>query len=335
MRVGLDAYSVHYLNLSPRQVLDLARQLGMDAVQFHWAGEIDPDLDAEALRSFRAEAAALGLSLELGIPTVSPYRFEREADHPVRQLGNGDYRAGLIRAIAAGRSLGCRELRSQLAAREARLSPSWPDEVRAATEFLQSLRPILKEYEVRINLENHADLTTFELLRIVEAVGEDVVGVCLDTGNLARQLEDPHQAVRRVAPHVHLTHAKDAVLVFTQRGLAWQARPCGRGMLRWSEIVDALAPYAPDLTLAIEDEPPIRELPIFDSAFLAYHPDLTPAELAEVVHLTCFCHEQIARGEFAEPREYESHLWRAQGNARLEASATHLRSVLLARIGRD
>jgi len=225
-------------------------------------------------------------------------------------------------------------LRSQLAAREARLSPSWPDEVRAATEFLLALRPVLKEYEVRINLENHADLTTFELLRIVETVGEDVVGVCLDTGNLARQLEDPHQAVRRVAPHVHLTHAKDAVLVFTQRGLAWQARPCGRGMLRWSEIVDALAPYAPDLTLAIEDEPPIRDLPIFDSAFLAHHPDLTPAELAEIVHLTCFCHEQIARGEFAEPREYESHLWRAQGNARLEASATHLRSILLARIGR-
>lgn len=330
MRVGLDAYSVHYLNLSPQQVLAYARRLGTDGVQFHWAGQIVPDLNAGALQTFRAEAAAQGLYLELGIPSVSPIRFESDAENPVRRLGQGDYRAGLIRAIAAARDLGCAEVRSHLAAREARLTPGWPEEVRAATEFLRSLRPVLKDYGVRVNLENHADLTTFELLRIIDQVGDDVVGVCLDTGNLVRQLEDPHRAIRRVAPYVHLTHAKDAVLIFTQRGIAWQARPCGRGLLRWDDILGVLAPYVPNLTLFIEDEPPIRDLPIFDPAFLAYHPDLAPAELAELVHLTCVCHEQIARGEFAEPREYESHLWQAQGSARLEASAAHLREVVAA-----
>jgi sugar phosphate isomerase/epimerase len=266
----------------------------------------------------------------VGIPTVSPYRFANDAANPVRRLGEGDYRTGLIRAIAAARSLGCREVRSTLAAHDARIAPTWPDEVRAATDFLRSLRLALREYGVRVNLENHANLTTFELLRLIEEVGDDVVGVCLDTGNLVRQLEDPHRAVRRIAPYVHLTHAKDAVLVFTPRGLAWQARPCGRGLLRWEEIIAALLPYAPDLTLAIEDEPPIHELPIFDPTFIECHPDLTPVELAEVVRLTCYCHEQITQGEFAEPREYEARLWKEQGNSRLEASAAHLRSVLAA-----
>ena len=62
----------------------------------------------------------------------------------------------------------------------------------------------------------------------VEAVevGADVVGICLDTANVMLRLEDPLEAARRLAPHVVMTHVKDAALLFHEAGLRWQCRPC-------------------------------------------------------------------------------------------------------------
>lgn len=357
MRVGIDTYTLQGMKLSAFETLAFARAHELDGVQFGSALAISPTLDPGALREFRAEADRLGRYLEVGISSVNPYRFP--GNSAVTTLGDGEPRRGGERLIHAARSLGCTELHSTIGllgdrlatpewvrhadergrlrrepAAETRLNPpvAWSEQLRATTDYLRELRPLLRDLGARVDLETHADVTTFELVRIVEEVGDDVVGITLDTANTMNQLEDPLAAARRAAPYVHLTHAKDGLIFFDEHGLAWQPRPCGDGSMPWPEVLTALGRYAPNLTLSIEDHKWIYELPIDDPTFLADHPELTPVELARLVGLARSGQRRIDRGETPRPEEYELTPWAEQQLARIDAARSYLKD-LLSRLG--
>jgi 3-oxoisoapionate decarboxylase len=334
MKVGLDVYSIHHLGLGPFEVLHYVQDHRLDGAHFFSARELSPTLDPGRLAEISQEAVRRGLYLEVGIPTINPYKFGDAQGVAVAALGDGDYRRGLERAIRAARSTGCRELRSNIAAREARWSRDWPEWVRASTNMLRELTPLLKELECRIDVETHADATTFELVRLVEEVGPDVAGICLDVGNVFRQLEDPVRATKRAAPYVQITHTKDAILFFTPRGIAWQARPSGQGAVNWAHVLPILGAHHPNLTLSIEDEPYVREFAIFDPEFLAWHPDLSTVELAELVRVARVCQEKLDRGELAEPYAYEKSGWLAAGDSRIDASRAYLKDMV-SQLGRQ
>src|SRR5262249_9226876 len=160
-----------------------------------------------------------GLYLEIGIGNANPARFARFP--AVVVLGDGDYRRGLERQIRFARRFGFAELRIDLGGEAARFDPAvpWPPQLAAIRAFLLDLAPLCRDLACRLDLETHADITTFELVRLIEEVGPDVLGVCLDTANVLCRAEDPLAAARRVASYVHQTHAKDAILYFVDDGL--------------------------------------------------------------------------------------------------------------------
>src|SRR5207302_11377504 len=124
--------------------------------------------------------------------------------------------------------------------------------------------PRLRDLGLRIALETHADLTVDEMVEILDRLGPEAVGVTLDTGNLVMRLDDPVAAAERLAPRVLATHIKDAVLAFTPRGLCWQARPVGSGIMPMPDLLAALHRADPALMLSIELHPRTYDLPIFD-----------------------------------------------------------------------
>src|SRR5262249_23528683 len=146
----------------------------------------------------------------------------------------------------------------------------WPLQREATIEVLGKLAPRLRQHGLRIALETHADQTADELVEMVERVGPDIAGVTLDTGNLVMRLDDPVAAVAKLAPHVLCTHVKDAVLAFSARGLVWQARPIGSGVLPMPDLLDPLLRRGNDLQLSIELHPRTYDLPIFDKSWLAF-----------------------------------------------------------------
>jgi len=320
VRVGLDVYSIAHLKLDAFQTLEYCTAHGLEGAHFFTPFQLSEGLDMGRLLEVRQEADRRQLYLEVGLPTVNPHKFGPDHDARVRAC------------VRVCRQLGCRELRSHFGARGDRLNPTtrWADQIRDGTEYLRSLGPMLRDLDCRIDLETHADCTTTELIRVVEELGADVQGICLDVGNTFRQLEDPVEAARRAAPYTHITHTKDAILFFTERGLAWQTRPCGEGAIDWSVVLPILAEHKPDLTLSIEDEPYMRDYPIFEPDFLAYHPDLTPVELAALVKVAREWTARIERGESPEPHAYEARGWQADSDGRIERAAAHLNQVLSA-----
>lgn len=324
MKIGLDHYTIGHLKLNARETLDFAVEHHLGGVQFEEAHQLSPTLDAGELRAVKEYADERGLSLEVGIPSINPFRVpEGQGDPPSVAAWLEPY----VRAGAAAGSPFLRTLIGWLHDRYDEEVP-WADQLTGATRVLQHLAPLARDLGVRFAVETHMDATTFELLRLIETVGEEVVGICLDTGNLTTRLEDPMAATQRVAPYVIATHTKDSILFFADDGLRWQARPCGQGAIPLREMLRCLGEYVPDLTLSLEDHPRIYPLPIFDPAWLGSYSDLTPQELAALIQRARACEQRIAAGEIPDPETLEAIPWPERVESRLKASRSFLHTVL-------
>lgn len=327
MRIGLDAYTVERRGLTAEQTLDFAAERDLEGVQFVSPSALDPALDPARLRRVRALADARGLALEVGIPPLNPARRSRIEG---RAVSPAEHAADLIRQVEAVAALGCRHARVYLGDRHDRFrddSP-WADQLRSSRDVLERLVPALRHHSVALAIETHADATVDELFVFLDAFPPEVLGVTLDTGNLAMRLDDPTRAVERLAPRVLATHVKDAVLAFTPRGLCWQARPVGSGILPMTDLLATLHRANPGLMLSIELHPRTYDLPIFDPAWLAHFPDLTPSSLAAVVKLAVASERRFAEGSLARPEVIEAVPWADREQDWLASSAGYLRAVV-------
>jgi sugar phosphate isomerase/epimerase len=191
---------------------------------------------------------------------------------------------------------------------------------------MRSLAPILHDLDLQLAFETHAEATSQELLQMIDAVGSDVVGICLDTGNFPMTLEDPLAAVRRVARYAIATHLKDGVVMFADDGLVYQARPCGQGAIPMSAILDELVRSNPELrTLSVEDHDALFPVRIFHDDFVSTFDDQPIAEFAHVIRLARECERLVASGSVPSPDALEAIPWAEQALPRLEQSAHYVR----------
>jgi sugar phosphate isomerase/epimerase len=326
-RIGFDCYTIAHRGFSPTETLEFARAQHFDGVQFLEPRSIDPGLVPQRLEAFRSQAESMGLYLEVGLPCPNPARRSRELG---REVGPQELARELEPHVEAVARLGCRHARAYVGDRHDRFraDPPWIAQIAATVRVLQHLTPRLRELAVRIAIETHADLTGDELIAILDRLDPEVAGVTLDTGNLVMRLDDPVELAVRLAPHVVATHIKDAVLAFTPRGLGWQARPLGSGIIPLPDILAAVIRANSAIPLSIELHPRTYDLPIFDREWLAYFPGLAPGSLAAVVRLAALCEQRFADGSLPRPEVVEAVPWADRDLAWLASSLRFLRSVV-------
>ncbi len=85
----------------------------------------------------------------------------------------------------------------------------WRRHVESSERSLEAALPLLEKYKIPMGLENHKDWTVDEMLALLKKYGSEYLGVCLDFGNNIALLDDPAQAVERLAPYVVTTHLKN------------------------------------------------------------------------------------------------------------------------------
>ena len=250
-----------------------------------------------------------------------PHKVKRPLD---------EYREEVEKQIELAAECGWHELHTAFGGGEERYvdAVSWVDQLADAALFIRSLAPVLRAHESRINVETHGDVTTFELIRLIEDVGPDIAGICLDTANLLCQCENPTRASRRAAPYVHMTHIKDAMITFTHSGYRRQSLPPGRGILDWRNILPALAEYEPNLRLSIEDHKWLFDFHVFDPHWLRLHPDLTVEEFASIMQIAWDCQQKMAAGELPDPETYNAIPYFDQLEERLAFGRDYLNDML-------
>jgi sugar phosphate isomerase/epimerase len=331
-RIGFDHYTIAHRGLSPAATLEFAAARGFAGVQFLEPAALDASLAAERLEDVRARASALGLYLEVGLPSPNPVRASRSLG---REVTPAEHARAIGPHVDAAAALGCRHARLYVGDRHDRFRTDvgWAAQRAASEEVLRLLAPRLRSLGLRAAVETHADLTVDELLGLIERVGPEVAGVTVDTGNLLMRLDDPIRGAERLAPYVLATHVKDAVLAFTPRGLCWQARPIGAGVLPMPDLLAPLLRANPGLNLSIELHPRTYDLPIFDPEWLAYFPALEPAGLASIVRLAASCERRYADGSLPRPETVEAVPWAERDLDWLTSSLGYLRPLVASVVG--
>lgn len=247
------------------QTLQRAHDEGFDGVFFRTILDLSPTLDRHELHDIRRVADDLGMYLETGLGKVNPYALPESPE--LREVGDGDTLLGFRRMMEAAAAIGCRELWAATANYQLRYAGrfvwdrfrtdvSWQDQLDATTAFLRMLRPIALDLGVHVNLETHEEITSFELVDLVDAVGPEVCGIVYDTANLAQRLEHYAWTARRVAPYVRQLQLKDCTVAAHADGYEFALAPsCGDGIIDFGVVLAALevSPVALNLTIEAQE----------------------------------------------------------------------------------
>jgi len=226
MRLGIGSYALAWSigvpgaippqPLNHFDLLETALSLGVEAVQYA------DNLPLEALSQPDLEdliriAGERRLILEPGTRGIDPDNLIYLADLAVR--------------------LGCGFVRLVLDKGEDQPSPQ------EARERLRPLHSKLVDRGIKIAIENHDRFPARTLAGLVDSLGVDAFGVCLDTANSLGSLEGPEHVVNTLAPYTVNLHVKDIRIrrVWHNMGFTVEGTAAGEGDLELPWILRQVA----------------------------------------------------------------------------------------------
>ena len=237
MRIGVSSYTYTWAigvpGHAPRRALTLlellerAYSLGVEVLQvadnlpLHEQSEVQ-------LEAFNSRVRELRLAVEVGTRGIAP--------------------AHLKRYLLLAKRLDSPLLRVVIAQKGHDLTP---DE---AIAVLKPQRSAFERAGVMLAIENHEKFSTDELIYIVEQLGTDWVGICLDTVNSFGALEGPAIVVEKLSPFTVNLHVKDFAVRRAEHmmGFEVEGRPVGQGQLDVPWLLERLGRHGRTMSAIIE-----------------------------------------------------------------------------------
>lgn len=168
--------------------------------------------DEAAIRQIREHADRLGIKLQLAFGSVCPSARAFNA-----QQGTLEEQVG--RALKASQIFGAKCMRCILGGDPER--PQIEMHIDNMVKAVRGIRSRILDSGVKLAVENHGgDLQAREMKMMIEAVGPDVMGVCLDSGNPVWMLEDPHMTLEMLIPYAETCHVRDSAVWKVPEGIA-------------------------------------------------------------------------------------------------------------------
>jgi sugar phosphate isomerase/epimerase len=253
MKLGISSYTytwaIGWPGQSPHDpmgcegLLGKALELGLSLMQIADNLPLD-QMSVDELEGFYRSAAEQGVALEAGARGMTESRLEEY----IRIAGV--IRSGILRFVIDG--------------------PDSSPDIPAILGIIRNALPALKEHDVVLALENHERLKAADFAGIVEKLGSDHVGICLDTVNSLGAGEGLDTVVALLGPLTVNLHVKDFCIkrLGHKMGFIIEGSPAGEGMLDLprilahvrercrSAILELWTPPGdkPEDTLAREDE---------------------------------------------------------------------------------
>ncbi len=125
------------------------------------------------------------------------------------------------------------------------------------SEIIQTLRDMMPEFEqsgIILAIENHDRFQAQTLVHMIDQIGSDYVGICLDTVNSFGALEGPEIVIETLGPYVVNLHVKD---FFIKRfdhnmGFTLYGTPAGKGMLNLPWLISRLKDFGRNYNAILE-----------------------------------------------------------------------------------
>jgi len=119
---------------------------------------------------------------------------------------------------------------------------SEPD-LNSIISIIRELLPEFKTRKIALAIENHDRFKAREFERIIQAIGSEWIGICLDSVNSMGAGEGFEEVSRTLLPYTINLHIKDFTIrrVSHKMGIIIEGAPAGKGMLKISETVEKLS----------------------------------------------------------------------------------------------
>jgi sugar phosphate isomerase/epimerase len=227
--------------------------------------------DADYARQLRAYAEKHALFVEgsTSLPR-DPQDVERFDAH-LRTAGAAGAR--IVRIAIGGRRY---EQFDKLEAFRAFTERSW--------KSMQLAAPIAERHRLHLAIENHKDFRAPEMLRMLEQLDSEYVGICLDTGNSIALLEDPVGIIHTWTPWAKSVHLKDMAVCEYEEGFLLADVVLGEGVLDLPAIVGSLRKGHPHIQFSLEmaTRDPLK-VPCLTPRFWTTLSDVSGSELARTL----------------------------------------------------
>jgi sugar phosphate isomerase/epimerase len=230
--------------------------------------------DEAQLRQVRDHADRLGIRLQLAIASVCPSSraFATQAGTLEEQVSRG---------LRASQIFGASCMRCILGGDTER--PQIERHLENMIAAVRGLRSRILDSGVKLAWENHGgDVQAREMKPAIEAIGTDVIGVCLDSGNPVWMLEDPHMTLDILAPYALTCHVRDSAVWMVPDGIAVRWVDMGEGNVDidgWIRRFIAMKPGLPIIFENLVSGAP-RVHRIYDQAFWANWSRMPAADFA-------------------------------------------------------
>jgi sugar phosphate isomerase/epimerase len=144
--------------------------------------------------------------------------------------------------------------------------------------------PIAEKHRVPLAIENHKDQRIAERIALLEHIGSQYVGACVDTGNSVALLEDAQATVDALAPWAFSVHLKDQAVQPCDEGFLLGDIPLGQGFLELGKIVATLKQRKPDVRFSLEliTRDPLK-VPCLTDAYWVTFPDVPARDLVAML----------------------------------------------------
>jgi len=222
------------------EFLEHCHALGAAGIQAGLHGDIAGEATTRAdLLRIRTRAEQLGMFVEAMVPM--PRGADTDAfEQSLKDAAN----AGAIALRAA--CLGSRRYDTFATL------DSWQQHAKESHESIAAALPLLGKYKIPLGLENHKDWTTDEMVAIMQKYSSEYFGVCLDFGNNISLLDDPMEAIEKLAPFAVTTHLKNMAVDSDSEGFLLSEVLLGDGYLDLPRAISLVQQARPKARLLLE-----------------------------------------------------------------------------------
>ncbi len=150
------------------------------------------------------------------------------------------------RGLTSEHTFSCLEIAGYLASPVLRMvidGPGYEPDLQHIIKVIKDLLPELQSRKISLAIENHDRLKAREFETIIQSVGSDLVGICLDSVNSMGAGEGFETVSDILLPYTINLHVKDFSIrrVTNKMGFVIEGRPAGAGMLNIAETLEKLS----------------------------------------------------------------------------------------------
>jgi sugar phosphate isomerase/epimerase len=225
MRLGLSTYTYTWAAgvsgsipdnpLTAESLIDKAAEQGIGLVQFADNLPLEK-MEKDSLEGLRKYAEAKGVEIEMGGRSLTP-------EHT-------------IKCLVAAKTLNSPILRMVID------GSGYEPDLNSVISALKELVPEFKTRNIKLAIENHDRFKAREFENVIQSVGSEWVGICLDSVNSMGAGEGFEEVSKILLPYTINLHIKDFTIrrVSHKMGIIIEGAPAGKGMLNIRELVNKL-----------------------------------------------------------------------------------------------